>query len=394
MSNGKLGDYNNCTGCEACFNKCNFNAIKLEKNYEGFYYPKIDENKCANCGMCLKVCPAINNQIKNTFSVPTVFAAWNKDKYIRDTSSSGGIFSSLAINILNDGGVVYGAIFNDELIVQHCRIDTIDGLDKMKGSKYVQSIIGDIFLNVREDLNNNRSVLFTGVPCQVAGLYGYLERDYETLVTCELLCHGVPSPGVFEKHKRFIEKKYDSKINEFKFRYKTKERSQNIHIKFDNGMVYHTENPMEDYYYSGFQSGVILRESCYSCKYVGIKRYADITLGDFWGLSSDVMNKVNFGAFPSLVLLNSNKGINLWNMVNNNLVYEERNIKEAVAGNLHFRRSIPKSKYREAFFKEYQQLNYSVVAEKYLLNHKNYKDVIKKFIGPKVTKWLIKVLKR
>lgn len=383
-----------CTGCMACYNICPQEAIQIIQNKEGFYYPKIEESKCTKCGLCSQSCPELNKIQNSKRYRNRVFAAWNLKNEIRNNSSSGGIFYELAKWCLDREGTVFGVEWDVDFNVKHCRITSQKDIVRLHGSKYVQSDIGKMYYQVKKDLMGGKNVLFSGVPCQIAGLKGYLKKEYDNLITCEIICHGTPSPGVFREHLRYLEKKYQGKVTAISFRYKTETRSQNIRFLFNNSKVYEPEDPMLDYYYYGFQAGVLLRNSCYQCQYTGVKRIADISLGDFWGLDPGVSKHDKAGKYPSLIWINSEMGEKLFYGIKDKIYYAERDIYEAVEGNLHFRRSVPKHKKRSKFFAGFGKNNYDALANKYLIQSWSFKESFKKIIGPTLTRKMLRILKR
>lgn len=382
-----------CTGCLSCYNSCPNQAISFEWD-NGFYYPKIDEKKCINCGLCKKSCPCVNKVNKNKPYYDIAYAVINNNKEVRDTSSSGGIFYNLAKSIIESNGIVFGAIWTQNLEVEHVGIESVDEIKKMQGSKYTQSNIKKSYIKVKEELKKRRKVLFSGVPCQIAGLITFLQKEYDNLYTCEVLCHGNASPKILKEHIKYIEKNNNEKIEKINFRYKTKEKCQNIEYKFSNGKHTIIEEPLKDYYYNGFQNGTLLRESCYQCDYIGIQRCADITLADFWGVNKNSIVLQDEVSYPSLVFINSQKGKELFEKNKNKWTVFERPIEEAVWGNLSLRRATPKSKWKEKFFLEYKKSGYENAAKKCLIEHKDIKYFIKKMIGKNATAFFIKVLKR
>lgn len=382
-----------CTGCMACYNVCPKDAIEI-KIENGFYYPHIDENKCVDCELCLKTCPECSIVEKKSPSNNIAYAIINKNKNIRDSSSSGGVFFSLAESVLLEHGVVYGAAWTEKLEVHHIRIDKLEDISLLQGSKYVQSYIGSLYSKVKRDLEDGIVVLFSGVPCQISGLKSYLKKDYKTLYTCEVLCHGGSSPVIFAEHIKYVEKKHKSEVTNISFRYKTEEKCQNVEYRFKNGTEIILRNPLEDWYYNGFQDGTLLRDSCYQCKYIGIERCADITLADFWGLKEETITYPDKLTYPSLVFVNSNKGMSLFDKNKEKWIISERPMEEAVWGNLSLRRSVPENKWKKRFFNEYQKYGYEKAAKNCLVQHYSIKDIIKKVIGVKATEFLIKVLKR
>lgn len=382
-----------CTGCMACYNACPKSAIRI-KLYKGFYYPEIDQAICVDCGKCNRVCPNVNPVIKNNPIDGKAWAVFNKNKQVRDKSSSGGVFSVLAGEIIKRRGVVYGAEWHVDLSVRITRAADSSDLEKFRGSKYVQSLTADSFKYVKKDLENGKWVLYSGISCQIAGLLNYLGAEYERLITCEVICHGGASPAAFQEHLLYMEENQQSKVVAVNFRCKTKEGCQNLDYLFQNGNHLPFRNPMEDLYYRGFQNGKLLRESCFSCAYVGRERAGDILIGDFWGLKRDEVEYPDELSYPSLVLVNTRKGMGLWQDVKEGLYIFERPLKEAYDGNLSFKRCIPRSIWRNRFFKEFEKNGYRSAAEHCLADHFNIKEWVKKQIGPKITAELLRILRR
>ena len=382
-----------CTGCLSCYNSCPRKAIDVICE-EGFYYPVIDKSKCIECGLCKKSCPVENKVKKNKPFNDTAYAVINNDKEIRDISSSGGVFYNLAKSIIEYGGIVFGAVWNNNLEVEHIGIESVNEIYKMQGSKYTQSDLKKTYVSAREELEKGRKVLYSGVPCQIAGLKAFLSKDYENLYTCEVLCHGNASPIIFKEHINYIGKTNKSKVEKVNFRYKTKVKCQNIEYKFSSGEKLIIDHPEKDFYYNGFQGGALLRESCYQCDYIGVDRCADITLADFWGVNKDAIILQDDTTYPSLVFINTIKGKELFENNKKNWSIYMRPMEEAIWGNLSLRRSTPKSRWKEKFFKIYRKNGYEKAAKKCLIEHKDFKYFIKKMIGGNATAFLIKVLKR
>lgn len=384
-----LCEHKKCTGCMACVQICAKNAVKMQKESDGFWYPTVNVEKCVNCGACTRVCP-MENEISVFEDEPEVYAVWNKNETVRESSSSGGVFRALGEWIVKNDGTVYGAAWNERFEAVHCRKDKAESLKDLSGSKYVQSYIGSCYTEAKKDLLDGKWVLFSGTPCQIAGLRGYLGREYEKLVTCELVCHGVPSPGVFADYLKGMEESHASNVCGMTFRNKARKRAQNIKINFENGTEYKTDDPMKDWYYRAFQAGVILRENCYDCHFIGVKRRADITLGDFWGLA-DSERKMEY---PSLLWINSAKGRAVWEKVKDYFYVIQRPKEEAVAGNLHFRRSTPCHAKREIFFDKYKEKGISEQTLQTIDTLDTWKEKVKRLVGPEITAKIIKLLKR
>lgn len=279
-----------CTGCGACVSTCAKGALTLEDNAEGFYYPILDKGKCVDCKLCEKACHVlcIRENEKGVVKDYTPYMLKANDKSIVMQSSSGGVFSLLSAKIIEEGGVVYGARYNYELErLEHCSTDDCS-IEELRKSKYIESYLGNIFTDVRKQLQIGRKVLFCGTPCQIKGLKKYLEikkTNIERLVTVRFICHGVPANKFFTEYKKWKENRVGSKITQIDFRPKTRGWSQsNILLKFANGKVIdeaYKENYYYYYYY--FQINNTLRKSCYHCNLIE-DSFCDYTIGDFWGL--------------------------------------------------------------------------------------------------------------
>lgn len=297
-----------CCGCSACEAACPKGAIKLKSDSLGCLYPCIDTSLCVSCGLCKKVC-AFQNGVsqKDRFEKPLSFAAISCDGANRKNASSGGIFAALANSVISNGGVVYGAAYSDDFSVYHCAAENAEELEALKCSKYVQSFLDDTFKRVKQQLDNNRQVMFSGTPCQVQGLKEFLGRDYENLFLCDIVCHGVPCPSYYKSYLEHMQKRFKSKITSINFRAKKLAgQTQDIEIEFENGKRYN-EYPDVDIFRSLFAEGYLLRPSCFECRYSNTNRPGDITLGDFWGVQNHDI-EFNDGKGISLVLVSSKKG--------------------------------------------------------------------------------------
>ena len=319
----KLCESSVCTGCLACVNSCPKMALSISKDDEGFYVPSLLVEKCIECGTCERSCPILN-VIEKKRVKQYGYAIWSRNKILRKESSSGGIFSELALYILKSGGVVFGAAFTSNFTVSHIMIDKEDDLAKLRGSKYLQSNIHESYKAVRSVLKEGRMVLFSGAPCQVAGLYGYLQRDYSNLVTCDFVCHGVPSPNVFLKYKEWLENCYKSSFISYTFRDKRNSWSwYNTKAIFESGEVYFG-NWFKDPFIRLFLRDNILRKSCYQCRFANMERVSDITLADFWGYVATCKEEKNTDEGISMLLINTSKGRNLVDLVKNQTICFER----------------------------------------------------------------------
>jgi len=358
-------DKSNCSGCKACFNICPNNCIEMLTDEEGFWYPKVDD-KCIQCGLCVKVCPEINIYHKDkSYERPICHAAWNKNENIRAGSSSGGVFTSIAQWILLNGGVVFGAGYDKELKVVHKEVCELEGLKDLRGSKYVQSDINNTFEKAKQHLEMGRKVLFTGTPCQIAGLYSFLQKEYEKLYTADIVCHGVPSPMVFKKYKQNMELKYNSNIKSIAFRdKKTGWKKYSVSMHFNNKEEYSTPFA-KDVFMLGFLRNYYLRPSCYKCSYAKIPRVSDITLGDYWGISSKYP-ELDDNKGTSLLLVNSSKGKELLRACVYDIFTSVCDLDHAVQGNPSIVSSVKVPKLREKFFNDLNSLDFDYVIKKYM----------------------------
>lgn len=315
-----INEVKNCYGCFACMSKCPKQCISIEKDKLGHLYP-LASIECIECNACLKVCPSINT-IKLNKPID-VYAAVGKNSKIIEKSSSGGIATILSREIISSGGVVYGCAFQKNFHFKHIRCDNIEDLENLKGSKYVQSDISEVYFSIKNDLKHNKKVLFIGTPCQTAAIKIYF-NDNTLLYTVDLICHGVPSLDILKiSIPPYINK---AKIDSIKFR--TKEKYQLA--LFENSRLLYTRPLSKDFYLKGFFTSLFNRESCFSCQYTTKNRIGDITLGDFWGLN-DFNLKNNKGI--SLCIINTDKGKTLYSAINKNIFSTRHNIDEALKGN-------------------------------------------------------------
>lgn len=385
MSLNILQIEDSCTGCGACVSICPKRALNLEYNNEGFYYPKINNDLCIDCKSCDKVCHVLNNSYNNSISKnykPYMLKAKSKDIVYK--SSSGGIFSLLSECILSEGGVVYGARYNYKLErLEHCSTDKCD-INELRKSKYIESFLGNIFLDVRNKLLSNRKVLFCGTPCQIEGLDSFLKRKNvptENLILVRFICHGVPANKFFTEYKHWIEKKIKSKVVRVDFRPKTEGwRKSNLLLQFENGKII-DEPHIYNYYYYYFQKNYLLRKSCYSCKRIN-NEIGDITIGDFWGIHKyDPKNNDQDGI--SLALFHTNKGIDMLNKISTECEYEELPLSavDYIYKDSNWRESC--IKYRSKMINDVLKYGYMPSVIKTIRIHilkRKYKDRLKRII--------------
>jgi coenzyme F420-reducing hydrogenase beta subunit len=351
-----------CTGCQTCVSVCPASSISMQSDRKGFFYPVIDEENCINCGLCIESCPVnIDYKVVNQSNCQTVYAAWNRNSQIRQRSSSGGVFAATANYVLERDGVVFGARWTNNWTVAHDFCETKDGLALFHGSKYLQSDVDGSYRKVKTFLENGRLVLFSGTPCQIAGLKSYLKCSYPNLLAIDLVCHGVPSPKVWRDYLNYMEEKYNDEIVDVQFRYKEASWSYSrVKISFMNNC--YLESPFVDEYFVGFNKSFYLRDSCYLCKFASINRQGDITLADFWGYEPSAWKYIDCSKGVSLVIINTDKGIDVFNDISKDLVVENKAIEEATPGNPHLIRPAIKPKCFNEFWEEYLKLNDLILA--------------------------------
>lgn len=298
-----------CCGCNACVQRCPKQCIAVQEDEEGFLYPIVDLSICIDCGLCEKVCPVINQGSER--NPIEVFAALNKDDSIRMQSSSGGIFTALAEQIIREKGVVFGARFDEKWEVKHDYTETIEGLNAFRGSKYVQSRIGDTFRQAEFFLRAGRKVMFTGTPCQIAGLRLFLRKEYENLLAVDIICHGVPSPMVWRKYLgENIQQGGLECIQSISFRNKnTGWKNYSFQIEYDKN---HLKSSFSEYasqniFMKGFLADLYLRPACYDCPAKKLKSGSDITLGDFWGIQH-IKPELDDDKGLTAIIINTKKG--------------------------------------------------------------------------------------
>lgn len=301
-------DQSRCTGCGACVGVCPVSAIAMKEDAEGFLYPEIDPSLCVGCDACNRACPV--EQSREPEQKAKAFMAYSRDPLLRKQSSSGGAFSMLARKILEQGGTVFGCAMDADCRgASHIRVESLEDLARLRGSKYVQSRMDDVLRQVQKDLREGRWVLFSGTPCQVAGLRGFLgDQKQEKLLTVDLICHGAPSPMVWREYVRQLEKEAGSKLIRVQFRDKARGwRLFSLHCEFENGSV-RSKTVAEDLYLRSFVQDLYLRPSCHQCAFKGNGYRSDLTLGDFWGVER-VLPQEAGDEGVSLIIAHTGKGI-------------------------------------------------------------------------------------
>ena len=354
-----------CTGCGACYNICPQNAISMQWDKYGFYKPVINCEKCINCGLCEKVCPL--DKAFTQKCEPKVFALQIKDEEQLYKSASGGAFAAVAKEIIKQSGVVYGVIWNEDIVAVHSRAENIEQLEKMYSSKYVQANTLNTFKQAKWDLENGKTVLFSGTPCQIAGLKSFLLKDYDNLLTVDLVCHGAQSPKVFEKYKQeFMVNKPNEKLLNINFR--SKYAGWSIHYLTHCTTATTT---IRDYHkvkdFWVFIMNYSFNESCGNCKFNKNPRIADISLGDFWGVD-EYDKSLNDDNGISIVLVNNNKGLSAINTVRDKCMLKEVPYSVAIKKNPNIKQSSVSEPKRIAFLEDVcvKNKNLTKCVKKYL----------------------------
>lgn len=359
-----------CCGCSACGDICPKNAISYKNDNEGFLYPHIDSDKCIDCSLCEKVCPMIskaNNLDRN--NKPKVYAAYSKDETIRLDSTSGGIHSVLALQMYDRKAYISGAIYNRDFSVSHIVSENKNLLPKIRSSKYIQSDSRGIYTQIKELLDNNKKVFFCGTPCQVQALYKFLKKDYDSLITCDFVCRGVNSPKVFLSYINMLERQNKSKVKGIKFKAKKWGwHNFSMRISFENGTEYCKDRYHDPFFVGYLQYGNFVRPSCYNCPFKDIPQKSDITLGDFWGIEK-FLPKLDQDRGTSLVMVNSKKGLVLFESIKDFIECKETHLENAIDGNPAIVSPLQPSISidRNEFFKDVERLKFEQVYDKYFV---------------------------
>ena len=330
-------DKKKCTGCEACKNICPKLCINMKEDLLGFSYPVVNYKNCIHCELCIKTCPLINinEDIGIVKRDVDVYACWSLDREIRYHSTSGGMFSELSKIVLEDGGYLVGAAYNLECNVQHVIGANDFDLQKIRQSKYTQSRIGEVFIQVKRLLDNGEKVLFCGTPCQIMGLKKYLKKEYENLISVDFICRGVNSPKAYRYWLKELEETNNSNVTNVWFKYKSggwKKSPMCTRIDFQNGRKC-IQKGNKNYYMRGYLGpNLYIRPSCSDCKFKSANRSSDITLADFWGISKELDDDQG----TSLLLIHTENGRKLFMRCRNNLLAEKRTLDEILEGNACF----------------------------------------------------------
>jgi len=363
---------------------------------EGFLYPNVNEELCNNCGLCVRTCP-VNKAVQATDDTATddtvsdaavshiAYACYSLDEAVREQSTSGGVFSQLALHILEEGGVVFGAGFDKDFRVRHVCARSDGELDGLRRSKYVQSDTGNTFCEAKTFLDEGRKVLYCGTPCQIAGLKSYLGKEYTGLLTCDLACHGVPSPGVWESYLGFIKNKYNSPIKSVSFRDKsTGWKTGSMRIEFESGSVY-SDMVQREIFFIGFGKSIFNRRSCFDCRFRLQNTKADITLADFWGIEHLDKDEFADNRGVSLVITHTTSGEEALKNIGGRIYCSRKPLDEAIKYNPRLISSVKEPEGRKRFFNDMKSgYDFDKLRAKYMDNVSlvyRAKRILKKILG-------------
>jgi coenzyme F420-reducing hydrogenase beta subunit len=358
-------DKQSCSGCTACKSICPKQAIVMYPDQDGFLYPTVDFDLCKRCGLCQEVCP-IETPISDDKPLAT-YAAVHRDSTVLEMSSSGGAFSAIAETVLSNNGVVFGCTLDEDMKAVHVAVESVYEIRKLQGSKYVQSDVGLTFLQVKEYLEQGRQVLYTGTPCQIAGLKAFLCRDYANLLTVDLVCHGVASPSFFEGYIEWLGNRLRGRILDFRFRDKSKKGWGCFgSVTYEKGskILNKVIIPRFNYYYYYYLKAALYRDCCYTCKYACDGRQGDLTIGDYWGIDK-AHPEVDVSRGVSVLLVNSEKGMRLIGELEKHLLLIDSSFDKACAANVNLVRASTKTDIRDEVLQVFRENGFKAVAEQY-----------------------------
>ena len=386
-------DEQQCYGCGACEQICPKNAISMSTNKEGFAYPLINIDNCVKCGACLRACPYENNLL--VFRQPVLgYAIQYKNSNKLLNSSSGAAFPAIADYVLSKGGYVAGCIFTENFRAVHVVTNKPETVERMSGSKYVQSDTIGVYSEIKYLLNLEKLVLFSGTPCQVAGLYSFLDKYYDNLITVDLICHGVPSPKLMEE---YLSATYNGKIIDFKFRDKKLNgwsSAGSILIQKKNGRIKKKRtSPLTDsYYYYYYLQNCVNRMSCYSCKFASIKRVSDITIGDYWNIDK-IFPEIDTRNGYSAVLINTQKGQSIIDKIQPIIHSLNTKVEDIANNNGNLQRPSPLPKQRFYIYDKIEREGYMQVSKEEC-HYSFIKSYLKRIMPHSIKKIIKKSMKK
>lgn len=351
----QLAERLSCTGCAACADACPYGAIEMCEDEAGFAHPVVNSVTCKDCGACAMKCPvlAVEGQGMPCSPAMSCYAARHKDDGVRSASSSGGIFTALADSVIQDDGVVYGAAFDADFDVRHVRVETTDELEVLRGSKYVQSHMVGIYKSCRKDLQSGRRVLFSGTPCQIAALLHYLGGGHPSLLTVEVICHGVPSPAVWRKYLAEAERDIPGRRS-----WKIFSRDKSVSWRRYSMTIESTEARKSEIYDRNifmriFLANLSLRSSCFRCPFKNGRSDADFTLGDFWGIER-LQSRLDDDMGVSALILHTEKAMAVWERLSSDVMFEECLLNDILAGNSAYATSVKCPSAQDYFWKHFR----------------------------------------
>lgn len=356
----QLASTDTCTGCGACVQSCAKGAISMVEDREGFLQPHIDEKLCVGCRKCEQVCPVISPISIPQYFETKAYAAINTDEDIRMQSSSGGVFYELAKWTIEQGGVVFGARWDEKWEVMHDYAENLEGVKAFMRSKYVQSRVEETYKQAKRFLDEDRWVLYSGTPCQMAGLHAFLGKDYDKLIMVDLICHGVPSPGVWRKYLKEATK--GDKILNINFRDKTEGWCTHQCMVTTTSTTTRREQQMANPYFRGFLRNVYLRKSCYHCVFRTYHRISDLTIADYWGVEK-LCPEMHDDKGTSVVLVHSEKGAQLIKNIGNGLRVKLEQKEDVIKCNASLNRENPTTTKRKRYFMLYPYMSFSCLVK-------------------------------
>lgn len=359
----RLNHKSDCCGCSACASVCGRSAIEMCADEEGFLYPRVDAEKCVHCGLCETVCPVLRyDKLETKEASPRVFAVRHRDPDTWSRSSSGGAFTPLVKFVLDRGGCVFGAAYNERMEVVHCKAETMEETLRFRGSKYVQSNLNGVYKQVRAELRSGRMVLFSGTPCQCEGLRGFLLKPYPNLVIVDIMCHCVPSPKLFADYVRFVEKKAGEKISKIFMKDKALGwGNQSPRITFRSGKEWFN-TPETHLWNFIFYSQFATRPSCHECRFANYRHPGDITIGDFWGIEKSHPDFFDERGI-SLLFTNTPRGEEVFDAVKGDFSYLESDVRRCVQPNLIH--PVSPNVNRDSFWRGYKRHSFRKVRSLY-----------------------------
>lgn len=364
----ELASKSQCTGCQACASICPKNCISMVTAGDGFRFPDISIENCVQCGKCEKVCPVLHTQIVSTNTL--AFAIKNRNEKERKDSTSGGIFSLLAKFVLNQNGIVFGAAYSENFEVKHVAITDSNHLSLLQGAKYTQSIAGNAFEEAKKELETGRTVLFSGTPCQCAGLKSFLGKAYDNLLTVDLICHGIPSPKVWQAYIDYRSQKENNGVRPQRINMRSKSSGwsryeYSTEFDYGDGKISRIGNG-HDLFMKAFVGNICLRASCSDCKMKGVERCTDFTLGDYWGIWNQ-HPEFDDNKGTSVVFVHTQKGREILEQLSDKMDCLKVDIKDAYKENESLVNSSRPHPCREEFLKQITADNFEELVKKYFL---------------------------